>query len=482
MAIDLSVLLSGSSTSQATMSPMAMYKKLQKLAEDNKAAAEPDEAQEQAKAKMREMNNAAIRVRNNQYRDINAQVVNDTTYYKNRIKTATTAAELVNDDRFLKVLASANGFEDMYLQDRQRLRDVLLSDLSDPASRARTGTLKDLELAKKYNFGATGDQLDANGNTVGLDDDGRIVNDGTHTTALPAGLGKIRNLIVDLSGKAQVTKNSKDPADDGKLIFGADAGDRDANIYRSKAQKAILPEEQAPKPTTSVNYYEFAGEDFDKFRQRKDVQREAEYYKENIKDIKSVDDFFNDSRLVKFVLSAFDLESEAQYPGKIRKILESDLSDPDSLANRFQDPRFKKMTEMLQINFMKESKLKLESTTLDLTRQYERVAYEKHLDEQAPGVRAAIEFDRRVKDVKQTVQLLADSVLRDVVLVGNNIPKEIAYQEVDAQVAALDRRLDVKALVSDQNEIDKLITRYLTFKDSDGTTGSGNSYLLNLFG
>src|SRR3546814_9115614 len=90
-------------------------------------------------------------------------------------------------------------------------------------------------------------------------------------------------------------------------------------------------------------------------------------------------------------------------------------------------------------------------------------------------------FERRIKDVTQTVQLLGDSVLREVVTVANNIPKELAYQETDAQVAALEKRVDLKNLKSDQGEIDKLVLRYLTFKDADGT-GSSQSYLLNLFG
>lgn len=481
MAIDLTLLLSGATTSQATMSPMAMYKRLQRVAEENKAKAEPDANQEAVKTRLREMNNAAIRVRNAQYREENARVVNDAVYYKNRAATATTSAELVNDDRFLKVLATANGVEDMYLNNRQKLRDILLSDLSDANSTARTGTLKDLELAKKYNFGATGDQLDEDGNLVGFDADGKLTNDGA-VTPLPASLGKIRSLALDINGKAVLTKDQENPADDGKLIFTIGLPDRDIATYKTKAEKTLLKEEEAPKPTQSVNYYEFAGDDFEKFRQRKDVQREIDYYKENIKDIKTVDDFFNDYRLVKFALSAFDLESEAQYPGKIRKILESDLSDVDSLANRFQDPRFKKMAETLQIGFLKESKLKMESTTIDLVRQYERVKYEQHLDEQAPGVRAAIEFERRIKDVTQTVQLLGDAVLRDVVLTGNSIPKEIAYQEVDAQVAALEKRVDVKALVADDTAIDKLVTRYLTFKSTGDNTGNSRSYLLNLFG
>lgn len=473
MAIDLSALLGGG-VSTATMSPLAMYKKLQKTAADNEAARAAESDQEKAKATIREFNNAAIRLRNTQYRQENAQVDNDLNYYKNRASTATTVAELVDDDRFLKVLAYSNGFKDLYLNDRQRLRDILTSDLNDPASEARQGSLKELELAKRYNFGAAGTQLDTNGDTVGLDADGKLANGATVVTPLPAGLAKLRGLAVDVNGAALV-----DP--DGKLLGGPNIAAADASAYASSQKRKLIDEEKAPvKPSVSA-VYEYAGPEFEKFRARKDLQADIAYYRENIGDIKSLDDLFQDHRLLKFVLSSYDLESEIQYPGKVRKIIESDLTDIDSLANRFQDPRFKKLTEDLNHHMLGVTKLKFQTTTDDMVTRYERLQYERHLDEQAPGVRAAIEFERRIKDVSQTVQLLGDSVLREVVTVANNIPKELAYQEVGSQVTALERKVDVNVLKNDHSEVEKMVLRYLTFKDSGGT-GSSQSYLLNLFG
>lgn len=477
MAIDLSVLL-GTGASTATISPLAMYKKLQRLAAENEQKNSADAAALKAKEVAREFNNAAIRLRNSQYKEENARIESDANYYKNRVATATTVDELINDDRFLKVLAYANGFEDLYLSDPQRLRDILTSDLDDPNSEARLGTLEELELAKKYNFGATGTQLDVNGNIVGIDADGNLVNDGTHVTALPAGLAKLRGLSIDINGAALVTSGSADPADDGLLIKGADIAAQDAGKYTSALKKSLLSEEGAP---SAPAYYEFDGEEFERFRQRSDIQREVEYYTENIVNIKSLDDLFDDHRLLKFLLSSYDLESEVQYPGKIRKIIESDLTDVDSLANRFQDPRFKQLAEDIGFHIVGVTKLKLKSEALEVAERYERLAYERHLDEQAPGVRAAIEFGRRIKDVDKTVQLLGDSVLREVVLVANSIPQEIAYQEVESQVTALEKRVDVSALKNDQTEIEKMVLRYLTFKDSDATGGS-QSYLLDLFG
>lgn len=483
MAIDLTVLLSGATPTSATVSPMVMYKKLQKLAEENAQADETQTAKEKAADVAREFNNAAVRLRNKQYKEQNAQVTNDAIYYKNRANTATTSAELVNDDRFLRVLAFANGFGELYLKDRQNLRDILLSDLNDPASVARQGTLKEVELAKKYNFGATGDQYDVDGNVVGVDADGKLVNDGTGTP-LPASLAKLRGLAIDVNGKALITDMPAKPEDDNKLVLTGGLAAGDASAYLRSQTKGLLQEQKPPEKSSTSKVYEFEGAEFQKFRSRKDVQVESTYYKENIDNIKTVDDLFDSKnhRMLKFILSSYGLAGEEQYPGKIRKILESDLSDVNSLANRFQDPRYQQLAKDLALPSLGVIRLKLGSTTEDMVTRYDRLAYERHLDEQAPGVRAAIEFGRRIKDVSQTVQLLGDAVLREVVTVANNIPKELAYQGVDSQVTALEKRIDVKALKNDKAEVEKLVVRYLTFKDGGYNSATSQSYLTNLFG
>jgi hypothetical protein len=483
MAIDLTALLSGATPASSTVSPMAMYKKLQKLAEENAQVDDSETAKEKAAAITREFNNAAVRVRNAQYREQNAQVQNDATYYKNRAATATTAAELVNDDRFLKVLAYGNGFGDLYLNNRQRLRDILLSDLNDANSVARQGSLKEVELAKKYNFGTAGSQYDTDGNVVGVTAEGRLVNDGTGTP-LAAGLAKLRGLTLDVNGKAMLTDTPSKPETDGKLIQTIGLAVGDVAGYTSSQTKALLQEQKAPEKSSVSTVYEFDSTEFQKFRERRDVQMEADYYKDNIDNIKTVDDLFDSKnhRLLKFVLYSYGLAGEEQYPGKIRKILESDLGDINSLANRFQDPRYQQMAKDLSLPAAGVVKLKLGTTTADMVTRYERLAYERHLDEQAPGVRAAIEFGRRIKDVSQTVQLLGDAVLREVVTVANNIPKELAYQEVDSQVTALEKRIDVKSLSGDKNEVEKLVMRYLTFKDGGYNSATSQSYLTGLFG
>ncbi len=459
------------SASSSGISPYVLYRKLQQTAEQNASSTPNTSTQDAVNKQLLDVRNATIRMRNTQAKADNALVVSDTAYFQNRIASASTVNELLNDDRVLRVIANANGLGDLFTFNKQRLKDVLLSDLSDPNSVARQGTTKELELAKKFNFGATGNVVDINANPVTVDSTGKVRNDGTGTP-LEAGLAKVKNLVLNANGAAAINTN-------GSVMQNGNLAAATATAYSSAKTRTLEKELTLPASSTSNNY-EFDGPEFQRFRNRNDIQREADYFKANIKNIKSVDDFFNDKRLLRFTLAAYDLESEAANIGKIRKILESDLTDQNSLANRFQDTRFKTMAADLNIGGLKELLLKSDSTVNKLVTKYEQVKYEQSLDEQAPGVRAAIEFKRRAKDITQTVQLLGDGVLREVITVANNIPKELAIQEVGSQVTAIERKLDVKSL-KDSGEVDKIVMRYLTNKSAASTSGTG-SYLLGLFG
>ena len=62
------------------------------------------------------------------------------------------------------------------------------------------------------------------------------------------------------------------------------------------------------------------------------ASREIEHYKENISNIKTVDDFMADDRVFRFAMKAFGLEEMSYAKGLIRKLLEQGTEDPKALA------------------------------------------------------------------------------------------------------------------------------------------------------
>ncbi len=71
------------------------------------------------------------------------------------------------------------------------------------------------------------------------------------------------------------------------------------------------------------------------------VERETAYFRENIGNVKSLDDFMADSRLYNYALKAFGLEDMAYAKAFIRKILTEGVTDKESMANQLTDKRYK---------------------------------------------------------------------------------------------------------------------------------------------
>ncbi|MFN7027036.1 MAG: DUF1217 domain-containing protein [Pseudorhizobium sp.] len=91
--------------------------------------------------------------------------------------------------------------------------------------------------------------------------------------------------------------------------------------------------------------YDLVNRDMFKTLQRvgseQQVAREAQYYKENIGKVSSIDEFMGDYRLYSYAMKAYGLEEMTYAKAFMKKVLESDLSDANSYANLLTDDRYK---------------------------------------------------------------------------------------------------------------------------------------------
>ncbi|SIR08873.1 Protein of unknown function [Rhizobium sp. RU20A] len=72
------------------------------------------------------------------------------------------------------------------------------------------------------------------------------------------------------------------------------------------------------------------------------VARDAEYYKANIGKVSTVDEFLDDYRLYSYAMKAHGLEDMTYAKAFMKKVLESDLTDDASFANKLSDDRYRK--------------------------------------------------------------------------------------------------------------------------------------------
>lgn len=71
------------------------------------------------------------------------------------------------------------------------------------------------------------------------------------------------------------------------------------------------------------------------------VKRETEYFQENIGKVKSVDDFMSDYRLYSYAMKSYGLEDMTYAKAFMKKVLESDLTDSASFANKLSDGKYR---------------------------------------------------------------------------------------------------------------------------------------------
>ena len=74
--------------------------------------------------------------------------------------------------------------------------------------------------------------------------------------------------------------------------------------------------------------------------QQPDVSGNAAYYKANIGKVKTVDDFMKNDRLYQYAMKAYGLEDMIYAKAFMKKVLQSDLTDPNSYANKLIDKRY----------------------------------------------------------------------------------------------------------------------------------------------
>lgn len=182
--------------------------------------------------------------------------------------------------------------------------------------------------------------------------------------------------------------------------------------------------------------------------------------------LKSTDELFSPQnyRLLKYVLTAYGLESEISNVGKLKQVVNSDLTDTNSLANRMSDPRFLKLAQALNFKGGGLANIQNASIQAGITARYNQAAYEIDLGDRNPAVRQAQYFKNNIGAIGDIYDVLGDNTLRAVVSTTGNIPLEVAVQDLGTQAQVFSRQFDVSK-AKDATYVNRFIQRFLANAD-----------------
>ncbi|MTH98263.1 DUF1217 domain-containing protein [Roseibium sp. RKSG952] len=194
------------------------------------------------------------------------------------------------------------------------------------------------------------------------------------------------------------------------------------------------------------------------------VERQSEYYLENIENIKSIDEFLADDRVYSYAMKAMGLEDMIYAKAFMRKVLEEGVDISDSFANNLTDQRYKEFAEVFNFARNGEATTIFEKTRQPVVDNFMRQTLEESEGAQNEGVRLALYFERKAPEITNVYELLADRALAETVYTALGVPDEFAMSDIDKQAAFIEERVDVEQL-TDPDYLSRLLERFSALYD-----------------
>lgn len=138
---------------------------------------------------------------------------------------------------------------------------------------------------------------------------------------------------------------------------------------------------------------------FEAFNRSPQLQRDDEYFLENISSVKTAADLVSDRRLLGVVLGAFGLQDDIDNRYFIQKILEDGTSDPKALANKLADERYKDFSQAMRFGPGEAPNTSVASKMQELVEMNRRQAFEIAVGQSDETMRIALFAQREIQRI-----------------------------------------------------------------------------------
>ncbi|MEL6366283.1 MAG: DUF1217 domain-containing protein [Pseudomonadota bacterium] len=237
---------------------------------------------------------------------------------------------------------------------------------------------------------------------------------------------------------------------------------------------------------------------FEAFSNSAEIQRNVDYFRENAGSFLTAEDLVNDRRALEVTLGAFGLGSEIDKKALIQKLIEEGTSDPEALANRFADTRFREFVdgvgylEGAGFNFVIEEKRE------EIIDRYTLLQFEEAVGAVDDDIRLALNFEREIQEIAgrdssdETKWLLAlgSGPIRSVLDTAFNLPSQFAQIDIDQQVEVYREKAqdlfgaDTADIFQDPANVETVVRRFMALQAANAgpsalTPGAGAVTLLS---
>jgi hypothetical protein len=189
---------------------------------------------------------------------------------------------------------------------------------------------------------------------------------------------------------------------------------------------------------------------------------------------KSMTQLLANPAFTKVLLAANGMSDQIGYTALVTKALTSDLTDPKSLANQLADTRWKAVAGNYDFSSTGLASFQNPTTIAAITAAYATNTWQTSQDSVTPGLSNALAFKTQAASITSVDQILGNITMRDVVTTALGIPREIAFQTINAQEQAISTQIDIKKF-QDPKFVETFVQRYLIANAAAASSSSSST-------
>jgi hypothetical protein len=207
------------------------------------------------------------------------------------------------------------------------------------------------------------------------------------------------------------------------------------------------------------------------------VKTASAYYQANIGKVTSISQLVGNYRLLSYALNAYGLGDQINNKALITKVLEQGTSSPHALANTLENSNWKTFANAFNFSATAASSPTSSTSVATTTSDYVEQQLEENQGASDPGAQLALYFVRVAPTITNSLQILGDTNLTQVVQTIFNLPAGTSSSQIDKEAAALQKLMPVSEL-QDPAKVKSLAERFTAAYDAKygvGGTDSGGS-------
>ena len=179
----------------------------------------------------------------------------------------------------------------------------------------------------------------------------------------------------------------------------------------------------------------------DAFDNSAQIQRDTDYFRQNIGDVKTADQLVSDRRLLSVALAAFGLSDDIANKFFVKKVLEEGTINEEAFANRLTDKRYFNMAKAFAFDIAPPNTA-LSTFSDDIIQQYKTREFEVAVGNSDEDLRLALGVERELsaiadRDLSETsnwLVIMGNPPLRRVFETAFGLPVQFGAIDIDRQV------------------------------------------------